>query len=102
MQSSNLYDIYLMLYVQSSTPVGGRKNRPKHIELYSINLKIVHLVGFTTEIYRDARSHERKKGLLYLYLYATVHGTIPIMYLPWIYSVENIPELKWLPIQVSE
>ena len=49
-----------MLYVQSSTPVGGRKNRPKHIELYSINLKIVHLVGFTTEIYDDARSHERQ------------------------------------------
>jgi len=36
-----------------------------------------------------------------LYLYATVHKTIPIMYLPWIYPVENIPELKWLPIQVS-
>jgi len=41
------------------------------------------------------------EGFLYLYLYATVQETIPIMYLPLIYPVENIPELKWLPIQVS-
>ena len=31
-QSQNLYDIYLMLYVQSLTPDDGRKDRPKHVE----------------------------------------------------------------------
>ena len=59
-QSTNLYDIYLMLYVQSWTPDDGRKDRPKHVERYLINSKIVHLVGFTTEIYDDARPHERQ------------------------------------------
>ena len=32
MQSTNLYDIYLILYVQSWTPDEGRKDRPKHVE----------------------------------------------------------------------
>jgi len=49
-QSTNLYDIYLMLCVQSWTPDDGRKDRPTHSEWYSINSKIVHLVGFTIEI----------------------------------------------------
>jgi hypothetical protein len=31
-QPQNLYDIYLMLYVQSSTPDDGRKERPKHVD----------------------------------------------------------------------
>ena len=57
-QSTNLYDIYLMLCVQFRTPDDGRKDRPKHEEWYSINSKIVHLVGFTIELYHDARSHE--------------------------------------------
>ena len=30
----NLFDIYLMLYVQSSTPDDGRRDRPKHVEFY--------------------------------------------------------------------
>jgi len=38
-QSTNLYDIYLTLYVQSWTPDYGRKDRPKHVEWYSINSK---------------------------------------------------------------
>jgi len=58
-QSTNLYDIYLTLYVQSWTPDDGREDRPKHVERYSINSKIVRLVGFTIEIYHDARSHEQ-------------------------------------------
>jgi len=29
---TNLYDIYLILYVQSWTPDDGRKDRPKHVE----------------------------------------------------------------------
>jgi len=59
-QSTNLYDIYLMLCVKSWTPDDGRKDCPKHVEWYSINSKIVHLVGFTIEIYHNARSHERQ------------------------------------------
>ena len=38
-QSTNIYDIYLTLYVQSWTPDDGRKDRPKHVEWYSINSK---------------------------------------------------------------
>jgi hypothetical protein len=54
-QPQNLYDIHLMLYVQSWTPDDGRKDHPKHVECCSkINLNIVHLVGFTIEIYYDA------------------------------------------------
>jgi len=59
-QSTNLYDIQLVLSVQSWTPDDGRRDRPKHVEWYSINSKIVHLVGFTIEIYYDARPHERQ------------------------------------------
>ena len=38
-QPQNLYDIYLKLYVQSWTPDDGRRDRPKHVEWYSINSK---------------------------------------------------------------
>ena len=48
------------LFVQSWTPDNGRKDRPKHVEWYSVNSKIVHLVGCTIEIYHNARSHERQ------------------------------------------
>jgi hypothetical protein len=49
-QSTNLYDIYLKLCVQSCTPDDGRKDSLKRVEWYSINSKIVHLVGFTLEL----------------------------------------------------
>ena len=62
-QSTNLYDKYLMLCVQFWTPDDGRKDRPKYVEWYSISSKIVHLVGFTIEVYYDARSHERQTAL---------------------------------------
>jgi hypothetical protein len=39
MQSTNLYDIYLMLYVQSWTPDDGWKDHPKHVEWYWVNSK---------------------------------------------------------------
>jgi hypothetical protein len=39
-----------MLYVQSWTPDDGWKDHLKHVEWYWINLKIVHLVGFTIEM----------------------------------------------------
>ena len=35
-QSTNLYDIYLKLYLQSWTTDDGRRDHPKHVELYSI------------------------------------------------------------------
>jgi hypothetical protein len=57
-QSTNLYDINLMLCVQSWMPDDGRKDRPKHVEWYSMNSKIMHLFGFTIEIYHNAQSHE--------------------------------------------
>ena len=38
-QSTNLYDIHLMLYVQSWTPDDVRKDRPKHVEWHSVNSK---------------------------------------------------------------
>jgi hypothetical protein len=50
-QSMNLHDIYLKLYVWSRTPDDGWRDRPKHVEWYLINSKkIVHLVGFTTDM----------------------------------------------------
>jgi len=59
-----LSDICLLLYVRSSTPEDGRKDRPKHVECYSKQNKfetLVHLFGFTIEIYYDARPYERQK-----------------------------------------
>ena len=48
------------------TPDDGKRNCPKHVELYSKNKfeKLVHLVGFIIRIYHDARSPERQKYLL--------------------------------------
>ena len=54
-----------MLYVQSSTADDGRKDHPKHVECYfkikyNRFKKLVHLVGFTVEIYDDVRSYDRE------------------------------------------
>jgi hypothetical protein len=66
MQSTNLYDIYLTLYVQSWTPDDGRKDRPKHVERYSTtSKKMVHL-GFTIEIERSLLNIEAIHGSLYI------------------------------------
>ena len=59
-----LFDICLLLYVQSWTPDDGRQNRPKQVECY-FKIKwnkfdtLVHLVGFTIELFYDARPYER-------------------------------------------
>jgi hypothetical protein len=53
----------MLLYVQSSTPDDGWKDRLTHVECYSkINKyeKLVHLVGFAIEIYYDALTYERQ------------------------------------------
>jgi len=34
-QPQNLYDIYLMLYIQFYTPDDGRRDRPKHVDCCS-------------------------------------------------------------------
>ena len=51
----NLFDIHLVLYVQSQAPDDGRKDRPQHVECYYYKKnkfeKLVHLFGFTVEIY---------------------------------------------------
>ena len=39
-----------LLYVQSSTPDDGRKDRPKHVMSFQNKFDtLVHLVGFTIE-----------------------------------------------------
>ena len=48
-----LFDICLLLYIQSWTPGDGRKDRPKYVECHSKINKfdtLVHLVGFTIVI----------------------------------------------------
>jgi len=51
-----------LLCVELKTPDDGQRNCPKHVEFYSkIKFeKLVHLVGFITRIYHDARSAERQ------------------------------------------
>ena len=60
--STNLYDIYLTLCVQSWTPDDGRKDRPKHVEWYSIN---------------------SKKLCIWLVLFITMHGPINVKHNSW-------------------
>ena len=60
-----LFDKCLLQYVQSLTPDDGRKDSPKHVER---NFKIkcfdtlMHLVGFSIEIYYDARPHKHQNS----------------------------------------
>jgi hypothetical protein len=51
-----------LLCVQWKTPDDGQMNCPKHVEFYSKNKfeKLVHVVGFITRIYHNARSTERQ------------------------------------------
>jgi hypothetical protein len=52
-----------MLYVQSQTPDDGWKDRPQHVQCYykkKKNEKLVHLIGFTIEIYHDAWPYKRQ------------------------------------------
>jgi len=45
-----LFDIYLLLYVQSWTPDDGRKDRPKHVECYS-KIKYIWETGASSWFY---------------------------------------------------
>ena len=49
--------------VQWKTLDDEQRNCPKHVEFHSKNKyeKLVYLVGFNIQIYRDARSDERQK-----------------------------------------
>jgi hypothetical protein len=63
-QPQKLYDKYLMLYVLSLTPDDGRRDRPKHVDCCSKIKQIWYilcLVGFSVEIYYNARSYKRQK-----------------------------------------
>ena len=37
-----VFDVCLLLYVQSWTPDDGRKDRPKHIELFQNKINLIH------------------------------------------------------------
>ena len=66
-----LFDIRLLLCVQSWTPDDGRKDRPKHVECYSskINLRtLVLLVDFTIEMFYDARPYDRQRKAVFEYI----------------------------------
>jgi hypothetical protein len=47
-----LYDIYLLVCLQYSTPDDGQKTCPQHVEFYSKNKfkKLVHPIGFIIRI----------------------------------------------------
>ena len=54
-----LFDKCLLLYVQSWTADDGRKVCPKHVVSFQNKFDtLMHLVGFTIEIYYDARPYE--------------------------------------------
>ena len=55
-----------LLCVQWKTPDDGQRNCPKRVEFYSKNKfeKLVHLVGFITRIWHDARSPERQNQIV--------------------------------------
>jgi len=50
----------------------GQRNCPKHVDFCSKNKfeKLVHLVGFITRIYHDARSNERQKHYMFCLIIA--------------------------------
>ena len=76
--TQNLYDIYLLLCIQYQTPDDGQKTCPKHVEFYSKNKfeKLVHLIGFITRIYHDARFSECQT-LLYLVRRLRIKAAVP-------------------------
>ena len=53
---------YTIAVCKWKSPDDGQKNCPKYVEFHSKNKfeKLVHVVGFITQIYHDARSHERQ------------------------------------------
>ena len=55
-------NLYLLLCVKWKSPDDGQRKCPKHVEFYSKNtfVKLVHLVGFITRIYWNARLPERQ------------------------------------------
>ena len=64
-----------LLCVECRIPDDRQRNCPKHVEFYSKNKfeKLVHLVGFVTRIYHDARSPERKIHIHIVTHTKTVH-----------------------------
>jgi len=74
------------------TPDDGQRNCPKHVKFYSNNKfeKLVHLVGFITRIFHDARSNElqvlRKIVHQFGFIYKITHLCIFILVViisPW-------------------
>ena len=50
-----LFDICLLLYVQSWTPDDGRKDRPKHVECHSKRNKIIWYIGASSWFFHRKR-----------------------------------------------
>jgi hypothetical protein len=72
----HLFDIHLLLYVQSWTPDDRWKGRPKHVELFQNKSKfetLVHLIDFTIEIYYDAQPYEGKK---FIYVFTSMYARV--------------------------
>ena len=82
------YSVRYMSYRLVDCLLAGTRWKCKHfhVEWYSMNSKIMHLVGFTIEIYHDARYHERQIWILYepskaqrlLYIYVTCFDVNPL------------------------
>jgi len=74
---------------QDGTPEDGQRNCPKHVEFYFKNEfeKLVHLVGFITRIYHDARSAE-SQGRVFLSVLSTETSAHEIQ------TPDNHPENK--------
>jgi len=65
-QSTNLYDMYLLLCVQGKTPDDGQRNCPKHVQFHFQNKfeKLVHPVGVIVRMLRR---------ILYMCVIANIH-----------------------------
>jgi len=89
-QSTNLYDIYLMLCVQSGTPDDGRRDCPKHVEWYSLNSKNCASSWF---YYRNTRTSLLKLSLIKQKMHSkrNCKQIKPRKQVPYLRSVQNLP-----------
>jgi hypothetical protein len=84
----------------SSTPDDGRKDRTKHVECFS-KIKsfwdILHLVGFTIEIYYDARSYKRQISNLEIGKNARVTDFgLTLQRVTWKITCNFLQKIAWL------
>ena len=63
-----LFDICLLLYVQSWTPDDGRKHRPKHVELFQSQINLRHWCIWLVLLQKPNRYFCTKIKCLFLYV----------------------------------